>query len=152
VKRYSKQVFAVCLGLLGNVHDAEDLSQEALIKGFTQMDQLRDTGQFGSWLLSIARNLCIDHLRRRKRGSEVLALRPVGQGGHSGDYTDLHEAIFKLPEKYRLPLVLYYFDGQSSTNVARALKISPAGVLTRLSRARRELRELLGSGEVTDES
>jgi RNA polymerase sigma-70 factor (ECF subfamily) len=68
----------------------------------------------------------------------------------SDDHIELHDAVTRLPEKYRLPLVLYYFDGESSEGVARALDLTPAGVLTRLSRARKELRALLTPKEVSD--
>ena len=55
----------------------------------------------------------------------------------------LEGALARLPEKYRLPLMLYYFDGHSTRNVAKMLDLDPAGVLTRLSRAQRELRRML---------
>ena len=55
----------------------------------------------------------------------------------------LEGALARLPEKYRVPLMLYYFDGHSTENVARMLDLDPAAVLTRLSRARRELRRML---------
>jgi RNA polymerase sigma-70 factor (ECF subfamily) len=149
VKRYSRSVFAVCLGTLGNVHDAEDISQETFIKGLARIGQLRDGGQFGPWIMKIARNLCLDHVRRRKRGAEIVALSGGDRRGSGEEHSDLREAIARLPEKYRLPLMLYYFDGRSSENVAGALGISTDGALTRLSRARKELRKLIDSEEVS---
>jgi RNA polymerase sigma-70 factor (ECF subfamily) len=151
VERYSRSVFAVCLGTLGNVHDAEDISQETFIKGLARVGQLRDGGQFGPWIMKIARNLCLDHARRRKRGAEIVALSGRDRRGFGEEHADLREAIARLPEKYRLPLMLYYFDGRSSENVAGALGISTDGVLTRLSRARKELRRLIDSQEVSHE-
>ena len=151
LKRHSRPVLAVCLGILGNLHDAEDCAQEALVRGLTQMHQLRDDGQFGGWISRIARNLCVDFIRRRKRSEQEAAPKDPPREEIQGGYTDLYDAIAKLPEDYRLPLVLYYFDGRSSESVAETLGISPAGVLTRLSRARRELRERLGSKEVHNE-
>ena len=151
VKRYSRSVFAVCLGTLGNVQDAEDISQETFIKGLAGIGRLRDGGQFGPWIMKIARNLCLDHARRRKRGAEIVALQGGDRSGPDGAHADLCEAIARLPEKYRLPLMLYYFDGRSSENVARALGISTDGALKRLSRARKELRRLIDSEEVSHE-
>ena len=151
VKRYSRSVFAACLGTLGHVQDAEDISQETFIKGLARIGQLRDGGQFGPWIVKIARNLCLDHARRRKRGAEIVALQSGDRRGPSDEHADLREAIAALPEKYRFPLMLYYFDGRSSENVARILGISTDGALTRLSRARKELRKLIDSDEVHHE-
>lgn len=151
VKRYSRSVFAACLGTLGNVQDAEDVSQETFVKGLARIGQLRDGGQFGPWLMKVARNLCLDHARRRKRGTEIVALQGGDRRRPPDEYADLREAICRLSEKYRLPLMLYYFDGRSSENVASALGISTDGALTRLSRARKELRKLIDSEEVSHE-
>jgi RNA polymerase sigma-70 factor (ECF subfamily) len=151
VKRYSRSVFAVCLDTLGNIQDAEDIAQDTFIKGLARIGQLRDGGQFGPWIMKIARNLCLDHARRRRRGAEIVALSGGDRRGSGEEHADLREAIAMLPEKYRLPLMLYYFDGRSSENVASALGISTDGALTRLSRARKKLRKLIDSEEVSHE-
>ena len=151
VKRHSRSVFAVCLGTLGNIHDAEDIAQETFIRGIARIGQLRDGTQFGPWIVKIARNLCIDCVRRRKRGAAILAQQDRNRNDPEGAHADLREAIVRLPEKYRLPLLLYYFDGRSSESVARTLGISTDGALTRLSRARKELRKLIDSKEVSHE-
>ena len=66
VKRHYRHVFAMCLGMLGNVDDAEDVAQEAMLRGLLKIKKLDKAEQFESWILQIARNLCIDFLRRRK--------------------------------------------------------------------------------------
>ncbi len=147
VERYSRGVFALCLGLLGNAHEAEDAAQDAFVKGYEHLGRLRDGGRFGAWVTGIARNRCLDLIRRRRRRAEALVEISVETGSESGAYDDLHDAIGRLDEQYRLPLLLYYFDGRNSEGVARVLEISTAGAQTRLSRARRELRRLLAAGE-----
>ena len=62
VKRHYRHVFAVCLGVLGNVDDAEDISQDAMLKGFLKIRKLCSDEQFDQWILRIAKNLCIDFL------------------------------------------------------------------------------------------
>ena len=57
VKRHSRALFLACLGKLGNVHDAEDVTQETLIRGYTQITTLRDPDKFIQWLLRIGRNV-----------------------------------------------------------------------------------------------
>jgi RNA polymerase sigma factor (sigma-70 family) len=143
VKAYSGRVFAVCLGMLGNSHDAEDIAQQVLVKGFSEIRQLRDSEQFGVWIVRIARNLCIDFIRRARRERIAFAASAAATKSSSEGHPELETALAKLREEYRLPLVLYYFDGQSAKNVAETLEISEAAVQARLSRARKQLRELL---------
>ncbi len=150
VKEHSKRVLGVCFAVVGDMRDAEDLAQETLLRGLGRLRQLRDGERFGAWIGSIARNLSIDFLRRRRMSGEAAAWDPPPETAEK-EYGELHDAIARLPEEYRLPLILYYFDGRSTESVAETLGISPAGVLTRLSRARKELRLLLGSKEVCDE-
>ena len=61
------------------------------------------------------------------------------------EYTRLESALAQLAEKYRLPLMLYYFDGQSTKNIAESLELTVAAAQTRLSRARKKLRQLLST-------
>jgi RNA polymerase sigma-70 factor (ECF subfamily) len=147
VRRHSRMVFAVCLGTLGSIEDAEDMSQEAFVTGFRQLSQLRDGGQFRSWIARVARNLSIDHIRREVRGRELVAANPPELAADPNPNVELHDALGRLPEKYRLPLIMYYLDGRSTEGVARSMEITPAGVRTRLSRARRELRKMLSAKE-----
>lgn len=144
VRRHYDHVFLVCLGVLGNTHDAEDVAQDAMLKGFEQIRQLRDGDQFAGWVVAIARNLSINLLRRRKVADKAFdgerpAEQSVGEAGHE----DLQRAVARLPQDLRLPLVMYYFDGQDVKTVARTLEISTSGVYLKLRTAIRELHEML---------
>jgi len=146
VKAYTGRVFAICLGILGNADDAEDVAQQALLKGFTAIGELEDSECFGAWIGRIAKNLCTDFLRSQDRGRKALLGRPEVPLSGSNDFSPLQAALKKLPEDYRVALMLYYFDGRSSKNIAEALEISRAAVHTRMSRARKRLRKLLTAG------
>ena len=143
VERYYKGVFALCLGVLGNVHDAEDAAQEAMLKGFLKIRKLKRCDQFEWWILQIARNLCIDFLRRQKR----LRASGVKQSRQSGDQTsdnhDLQQAIRRLPQELRVPLTMFYFDGKNAKTIADKLNISHSGACQRIRQARQQLHELL---------
>ncbi|MHC4621784.1 MAG: RNA polymerase sigma factor [Planctomycetota bacterium] len=143
VKAYTGRVFAICLGLLGNRHDAEDIAQQALLKGFAEIGELRDGDRFGAWIGRIARNLCIDLMRRRERKQNALGRRTTMVDSDKEEYLRLQAALGRLPQEYRVVLMLYYFDGQSTKNIAETLEISEMAVHTRLSRARKRLRKLL---------
>ena len=146
VRRHSRRVFAVCLGILANSHNAEDIAQQTLLRGFEKIRELKEPAQFGAWITRIAQNLCID-FQRRKKSEELDEGLKNGKNPERNKYSDLHDALQKLPEEYRLPLVLYYFNGESTATLAEVLNLSPAGVLTRLSRARAKLREILRCSE-----
>ena len=143
VKAYSGRVFAICLGTLDNTHDAEDIGQQTLLKAFTGIKQLRDDKQFGAWIARIAKNLCID-LIRRQRHTKNYIVEPTTDGQSSSkEYPELEGALAKLPQDSRLVLMLYYFDGRSTKNIAETLELNEATVHTRISRARNQLRRLL---------
>ena len=143
VRAHSRRVFAICLGRLGNVHDAEDMTQQALLNGFANIGQIQNDDRFGSWIGRIATNLCIDFIRKRKRRHRSLL--EVAESNQSGAkaYPALERALAKLPEDSRLVLMLFYFDGQSTRIIAEVLSISEAAAQARLSRARKQLRKLL---------
>ena len=120
VEAYSGRVFAICLGILGHSHDAEDVAQQTLLKGFSDIDQLRNGEQFGTWLGRVAKNLCIDLIRRQKRKTDGLSKRPSAvEGRGKEDYSQLQAALSKLPEQHRVALVLYYFESRKSHAIAQ---------------------------------
>jgi RNA polymerase sigma-70 factor (ECF subfamily) len=131
--------------MLGDVHDAEDIAQQTLLKGLANIEQIRRDEQFGAWISRIAKNLCIDFIRKRKRRQSSFAEQAAISQGKSQEYPELERALAKLSEEYRLALMLYYFDGRATKAVAEALMISEAAAQTRLSRARKQLRKLLES-------
>jgi RNA polymerase sigma-70 factor (ECF subfamily) len=146
VRRYASRVYAVCLSMLSDPDDSQDLAQDTLIKGMERIHTLRDGSQFATWITRIAQNQCRDHWRVKKRRDELMRERGPELLPGSGEETmDLPLALERLPEKHRTPLMLYYFDGQSSQNVAAALSTSRSGASRRLAQAREALRRLLES-------
>jgi RNA polymerase sigma-70 factor (ECF subfamily) len=144
VRRYAARIYAVCLATLFDAEESKDLAQEALLKGLTRIHSLRDGSKFAPWLTRIAQNLCRDHRRRGRRRQELMRERIAESAGAVTESPpDLSDALARLPEKYRVPLMLYYFDGQNSQSVADALNLSRNGASTRLARARQALRHLL---------
>ncbi|MEN6333833.1 MAG: sigma-70 family RNA polymerase sigma factor [Phycisphaerales bacterium] len=143
VRRHYGHVYLVCLGVLGSVHDAEDVAQDALIQGFQRVRQLRDGDQFGGWIVAIARNLSINCLRKRKTSEKTLVPRLPECVEESSRDEDLQRAVARLPSDLRLPLVMYYFDGRDVKTVARELSMSPSGVYLRLRTAIKELHDML---------
>ncbi len=150
-KGYARRLYAICLAIVDNAADAEDLTQETLVRGFTELASLKDHTRFGPWIAAIAGNLSRDLLRKRMNEKGPLAHEMDCPNVESERLMDLRRALRELPEQHRIPLLLYYLDGHSTESVAATLGISTAAVHQRLSRARRELRSLIESKEVRDE-
>ncbi len=145
VDRYTRLVFGLCLSKVGSPSDAEDLAQEVFMKGYLKIMDLADLRRSRSWLLRICGNQCTDYLRSRQRecNHRVPVSPEVARREETVSRRGLDMALGRLPEKYRLPLILYYLDGRDTHNVAVLMGITPAGVLTRLCRARQRLRDTL---------
>ena len=143
VQAYSGRIFAICLGMLGHRCDAEDMTQQALLKGFIDIRHLREADQFGPWIARIARNLCVDALRRRKCRATATSNPNRPEQVEQGELYRLEAALDKLGSDHRVPLLLFYFDGRSTESIAATLGISRAAVQARLSRGRKQLRKLL---------
>jgi RNA polymerase sigma-70 factor (ECF subfamily) len=141
--RYYERVFVTCLGMLGKVHDAEDITQDAMLRGLIRIGTLRDSCQFGSWIVRIARNYCVSNIRRRRYVGQFVGRKSASPDKDLAPYEDLQRAIAKLPPESRLPLVTYYFGGESVQDVAEKLELSRSAVYQRLRTATKQLHKLL---------
>jgi RNA polymerase sigma-70 factor, ECF subfamily len=128
---------------------AEDVVQETLIRAWKSRDELKDPAAVRPWLFTIARR---EHARlyERKRlpTVDVDELEALGDPALASDgdaaLLDLRQAILKLPEEYRQPLVLQVLGGLSTAEIATELQLTQPAVLTRLFRARNRLRTIYG--------
>jgi len=143
VERHYRHVFAMCLGILADIHDAEDVAQEAMLKGLLNIAELREGEWFGRWILRIAGNLCIDLLRRRKRIKLAASEYSAQTQQTANENHDLHWAIKRLPGELRVPLVMYYFENKNAKAIAERLNISHSGAYQKIRKARQQLHELL---------
>jgi len=146
VQRHYRHVFALCLGLLASVHDAEDIAQETMLKGLANLRNLAQPEQFEPWILRIARNLCVDLLRRRKRAKTIAADPETAPTQGANENHDLEHALRRLPQELRLPLTMYYFEHRDAKSIAGKLGVSPSLAYQRIREARRQLHELLTEG------
>ena len=155
---HQKQVYNLCLRLSGSAEDAFDLSQEAFIKAWRALAQYQFEAEFSTWLYRLTRNVCIDHLRRRKRQSTVpleteqdgelpdSAPGPEEQMLHEEKQRILAEAMQALPEDQREILVLRVVNDLSYDRIAEILDLQLGTVKSRLARARLQLKKILANG------
>jgi RNA polymerase sigma-70 factor (ECF subfamily) len=136
--------------MLADRSSAEDAVQEASIKAWRKLRQLRgDLKSLRPWFLSIVANEC--RMARRQRWWSVLKVADVPSspaGEQGGATSDLHEALLRLSPEERLPLVLHFYLDLPLDEVARALRVSPAAAKSRIYRAAKRLRSDLTLEEV----
>jgi len=159
-RRYVGPIFRLVRSKLGDGLLAEDVSQETFLKALRQLDSMDSEFNFGGWIHTVARNLCYDELRRRRR--DLRAESPDGEGqddlldrlpSTSGRFDPVEvsesnemrrriwEVAQRLPEKYRLVLTLRELQGLSYRQIARTLRISESAVETLVYRARLRFKE-----------
>lgn len=128
---------------------AEDVVQESMLRAWKAQDSLLDERAAKPWLLTIIRREYARSFERKRFVTvDVLDLiateEPALAVADDQDLVELRAAIFKLPDEYREPLVLQVLMGYSTAEIAAELELSTAAVLTRLFRARKQLRTLCG--------
>ena len=127
--------------------EAEDVVQEALLRGYLSLSRLADPERFGAWLCGIAINVAKMRLRRRaiERRAAVAGARaePVGDLDERDMLDTVAEAVRLLPPSQRDVVLMHYVDDLSCEEIARVLGTNPGAVRVRLHRARRQLRREL---------
>lgn len=151
VAAMTQEMYRVAASLLRNEHDRQDAVQECIWKGWKNLPRLRDETLFRAWLMRILINECKSIGRRAAR--EVVMAETADQAACGDAYAQrlrdeaLHSAVMALPPKLRLAVTLYYMDGFSLRETARALRVPEGTVKSRLDQARKKLKSSL-EGEV----
>ena len=141
-RRCHARVWRICLGMTGNPEDAEDLHHDALVEAHIKLDQLRDGSRFGAWLVAIARNLGRMRLREPVTPvADVYAVLEARSGADDHDHEQLAPAYSRLSSPHRTALALHYWEGLSYEEIALLLGIPIGTVMSRLHRAREQLRD-----------
>jgi RNA polymerase sigma-70 factor (ECF subfamily) len=141
---YRDKIFLLCLGFVGNAADARDLTQDTFAKALSHCQEA-EPGRLQGWIMRIARNTCLDQVRRRKaRGalhpvfesSAVDFRTPEDNAGAEDEIRVVRAAIASLPRRQRDVLVMREYGELSYQEIAAALRISVGTVMSRLNRAR----------------
>jgi len=146
VSRYQRQIYNLGYRMLGISEDAEDVAQETFLRAYVALPSFQIGRKFSSWLLSIASNLCIDILRRRRyawlsledvsfRATSTLE-EPPGTALRHERADQVQQLLGRLPEKYRLVVILRYWYDLSYEEISDTTDLSLNTVKTRLHRAR----------------
>ncbi|HTV06884.1 MAG TPA: sigma-70 family RNA polymerase sigma factor [Acidobacteriaceae bacterium] len=159
---HKRRVYSLCLRMLGNIAEAEDLTQEAFLQLYRKIGTFRGDSAFSTWLHRLAVNVVLMHLRKKGLPQVSLeeSLEPVQDDGPrkdigardltlagSIDRVTLERAVENLPPGYRLVFVLHDVEGYEHNEIADMLACSIGNSKSQLHKARMKLRELLRTGE-----
>ena len=153
VRTHRRKVFNIAYKFVGNVDEAEDLSQEVFIKVFRSLGTFDRRANFQTWLYSVTRNLCIDHYRALRKEREAMnrdldidVLAPASHDRNPHQLLEsqdqaalLRRALDRLPEALRTAVVLRDLQELSYEDIARTLDLPDGTVKSRISRGRAEL-------------
>jgi RNA polymerase sigma-70 factor, ECF subfamily len=154
-KAHYRRVFSLCRYLLNSFDAAEDATHEVFLRSQRKLATYDPSLPFSKWLCGIATNHCIDLLRRRGTEKRIfdlgndkaeppsLTLTPLGEMMAAERGHDVRNALSQLPEKYRVPLVLAYYNEMSYDHIAEALGLGRNHVATLFFRGKQQLRKKL---------
>lgn len=144
VAKYQNAVYGLAISFVKDFDLAQDLTQDAFIKAYEQLNRLKDQTRFSFWLKSITANLCRNWLKRKRETVSIDLIDTEFEQELQPENSPANlvlEAINKLSEKNRQIVLLYYMDEQSSREIAEFLDLSESAVDQRLHRARKQLKK-----------
>ncbi len=158
---HGKGIFNLCLGMIPNREDAEDITQDVFVEAYKHIREFRESAHIKTWLFRIALNKCYDHIKyskRKKRSGIVQSLfdkedNPIeipSNFAHPGITLEnkehakaLYGALATLPENQHTAFTLYEMQGLDYKQIAETMSVSIPAVESLLSRARAGLRKKL---------
>lgn len=144
VEQLADSTYRVAYRLTGHHELARELVQETWLAAWKNIDQLQDTVKLRGWLMGILRNQFSKQLSREMRHChEPLGAEPLASPESKESAIGVQEALARLDEDHRLPILLVSMEGWSTDEVAELLAIPRGTILSRLHRARQRLKQFL---------
>lgn len=153
---YSKAMYNVCLRMLKNSNDAEDILQNSFMDIFSKLNTFGFQSSIGAWMKRIVINNCINFLQRRKfnfdeydanvHGKDTIEYTSDGSddiGNEALSVERVQRAMTQLPDGYRVVFSLYMFEGYDHEEISEILQISESTSKSQYHRAKLKLKELL---------
>lgn len=155
VRKYRDKLFQYAVYMLRDTQEAFDVTQETLIRAYTENSFFNEDFKMKAWLFRVLTNLCYNITRDKKRRTGLLDLsykQPIEESVQAIEdmmkketETSLMKALERIPEKYRTILLLKYYEDLSYLEIADVLGCPLGTVMSRLSRAREKLQKAMES-------
>jgi RNA polymerase sigma-70 factor, ECF subfamily len=152
IQRYQRDVYRLVWRISGGHADSEDIAQETFLRLWGNPSQVREAKALKGWLLRVASNMVMDRYRRKptlnlEAAEDVVDLAPGPDGCRELSQVSraVDAAIAQLPDRQRMALALVHFEQMSNIAAAEVMELSVDALESLLARARRRLKEILGS-------
>ncbi|MEG2380750.1 MAG: RNA polymerase sigma factor [Oscillospiraceae bacterium] len=148
IDKYADTVKRICFLYVKKYHDVEDIFQEVFIKLMNYDKEFENDEHLKSWIIRVSINKCKDHLKSffiKKTCSLENLDYDIPKLEKEDSY--VLEAVLALPEKYKAPIYLHYFEGYTANEIGGILHKNENTIYTLLSRGRAKLKEVLGDEE-----
>ena len=142
IEAHSGMLYRVAYTILRNDDACKDALQDTALKAWEKRGTLKELRYFRTWITRILINTCYDTQRKRRR---MVSIEDVPEPQVAAPDISLAMALQSLPEKLRLPLVLYYSEGLTYAEIAQTLRLPMATVRGRIHRTKGQLRKELGA-------
>ena len=151
---YARSMFNICVRMVNNIEEAEDLLQDSFSEAFYKLDYFRYESSFGAWLKRIVINKCINHLKSKKiefvLADDINNFETYPNEESNEEMPELQiekvkNAIGKLPDGYRIVLSLYLLEGYTHDEIAEILNITSSTSKSQYLRAKKKLIEILNA-------
>lgn len=147
IRKYNGMISRIAFHFVKHKEDTEDIAQETYIKWMTQKPSFHDAKHEKAWLIRITANLSKNHVAtawyRTTKSASVFPSAGISLSSKS----DVLDEVLALPQKYRIVIYLYYYEGYQSDEIATILRKNPKTIRTQLARARSILKTKLGDDD-----
>ena len=140
---YMDTIYRIAYSWTKNSDDANDVTQDVLIQLYKTDKEFESDSHLKNWLIRVTVNQCKMLFRSPWKRMEDIGAYAETLGFEEESYLDLFQAVMKLNKKYRVPIILFYYEGYSTAEIASILRIPEKTVSTRLFRAKTRLKDYL---------
>lgn len=147
-KQYSQAMYNICLRMVNNEMEAEDILQQSFMDVFSKIHMFKFESSIGAWIKRIVINNSINFLKKRKLqltelNEQVSSVKIEEVETSSLNIQVVKDAVYELPEGYRVVFNLYAFEGYDHKEIGAILGVTEATSKSQYSRAKRKLKEII---------
>jgi RNA polymerase sigma-70 factor (ECF subfamily) len=135
-------MYRLAMSILKNTSDAEDAVSETILTAYEHLYSLKKPDSFKTWIMTILSNVSKDMLKKKKK-VDLYNEPDMLETTVKEDSTEIWEFVLTLSEEYSQVVILYYYEGFTSKEIAKILHIPEGTVKSRLSRARNRLQQII---------